>query len=103
LNQNATSVISTLWPIDDKENAAFQEKFYYFLSQGFPSSEALRQTKLYFANNNYPPAMWGAYLYYGNDFYLRKKEKNNFFLYLGIGIIFILGYYFIYKKNKLIQ
>ena len=103
LNQNATAVISTLWPIDDKENAAFQEKFYYFLSEGFPSSEALRQTKLYFANNNYPPAMWGAYLYYGNDFYLRKKEKNNFFLYLGIGIVFILGYYFIYKKNKLIQ
>ena len=28
LNQNATAVIGTLWPIDDKENAFFLEKFY---------------------------------------------------------------------------
>ena len=99
LNQNATAVIGTLWPIDDKENAVFLEKFYYFLSVGLASSEALRQTKLYFANNNYPPSMWGAYLYYGNDFYLRKKEKNNFFLYLGIGMLFIIGIYFVLKSG----
>ena len=91
LNQNATAVIGTLWPIDDKENALFLEKFYYYLSNGLSSSEALRQAKLYFANNNYPPSMWGAYLYYGNDFYLRKKDTNNLFFYLGIGMLFIIG------------
>jgi hypothetical protein len=99
LNQNATAVIGTLWPIDDKENAVFLEKFYYFLSEGLASSEALRQTKLYFANNNYPPSMWGAYLYYGNDFYLRKKETNNLFFYLGIGMLFIIGICFVLKSG----
>jgi CHAT domain-containing protein len=104
LNQNATAVISTLWPIDDKENAMFLEKFYDFLSVGLASSEALRQTKLYFSNNNYPPDMWGAYLYYGNDFYLRKKETNYFVIFLSIGIVSIIGMcFYLYKKNKLIQ
>ena len=45
LNQHATAVISTLWPIDDKENAEFLEKFYTYLSDGMLSSEALRQTQ----------------------------------------------------------
>ncbi len=99
LNQNATAVISTLWPIDDEENAVFLEKFYYFLSNGLVSSEALRQTKLYFSNNNYPVSMWGAYLYYGNDFYLRKKETNYFVKYLSIGIFCIIGLFFIYIKK----
>ena len=104
LNQNATAVISTLWPIDDKENAVFLEKFYYFLSSGLSSSVALRETKLYFANNNFPPAMWGAYLYYGNDFYLRKKETNYLVFYLSIGIISIVGLcFYFYRKNKVNQ
>jgi CHAT domain-containing protein len=100
LNQNATAVISTLWPIDDKENAAFLEKFYYFLSTGLASSEALRQTKLFFANNNYPPSMWGAYLYYGNDFYLRKKEPNYLIVYLSISIVFLIGFYYFIRSKK---
>ena len=99
LNQNATAVISTLWPIDDKENAVFLEKFYYFLSNGFASSDALHLTKLYFSNNNYPVSMWGAYLYYGNDFYLIKKETNNLFIYFSIGMFCIIGLFFIYKKK----
>jgi CHAT domain-containing protein len=99
LNQHATAVISTLWPIDDKENAEFLEKFYTYLSDGMLSSEALRQTKLYFARNNYPPSMWGAYLYYGNDFYLHQKETTNFYLYISIGLILIVGLLFIYVKK----
>ena len=99
MNQHATAVISTLWPIDDKENAEFLEKFYTYLSDGFSSSEALRETKLYFAKHNYPPSMWGAYLYYGNDFYLHKKETTYVYLYICIGLIFIVGMIFIYLKK----
>ncbi len=99
MNQHATAVISTLWPIDDKENAEFLEKFYTYLSEGIASSEALRQTKLYFAKHNYPPSMWGAYLYYGNDFYLHKKETKYFYLYITIGLILMVGMIFIYYKK----
>ena len=99
MNQHATAVISTLWPIDDKENAEFLEKFYTYLSEGLPSSVALRKTKLYFATKNYPPCMWGGYLYYGNDFYLNKKESNNLFVYISITLILIVGLLFIYFKK----
>jgi len=99
MNQHATAVISTLWPIDDKENAEFLEKFYTYLFDGFSSSEALRQTKLYFAKHNYPPSMWGAYLYYGNDFYLHKKETSYFYLYMSIGLFLIVGILFVYLKR----
>jgi CHAT domain-containing protein len=99
MNQHATAVISTLWPIDDKENAEFLEKFYTYLSDGFSSSEALRETKLYFAKHNYPPSMWGAYLYYGNDFYLHKKETTYVYLYICIGLILLVGMIFIYIKK----
>lgn len=102
MNQNATSVISTMWPIDDKDNAEFLEKFYEFVSTGLASSEALRQTKLYFAKNNYPPSMWGAYIYYGNDFYLSKKETSYLYLYISIGMILIIALFlFILKRLKL--
>lgn len=102
MNQNATAVISTMWPIDDKDNAEFLEKFYEFVSTGLASSEALRQTKLYFAKNNYPPSMWGAYIYYGNDFYLSKKETSYLYIYIGIGMILVIAIIFIFlKKLKL--
>jgi len=102
MNQNATSVISTMWPIDDKDNAEFLEKFYEFMANGIASSDALRRTKLYFAKNNYPPSMWGAYIYYGNDFYLSKKETSYLYLYISIGMILVIALFFIFlKKLKL--
>jgi CHAT domain-containing protein len=102
LNQNANAVITTLWPIDDKDNAEFLEKFYNYLSEGLSSSDALRQTKLYFAKNNYSPSMWGAYIYYGNDFYLSKKETSYLYIYISIGMILVIAIIFIFlKKLKL--
>jgi CHAT domain-containing protein len=100
ISRNAIAVISTLWPIDDKENTEFLEQFYHYLSEGMISSEALRKTKLYFAKRNYPPSMWGAYLYYGNDFYLLKKETSYLYLVLGIGMLFMIVAIRVISKRK---
>lgn len=89
LRNNAHAVISTVWPIDDRENAKFQEKFYSFLAQGLSSSDALHQTKLYFAQENYPVTLWGAYVYYGHDFSLSSKKpgyKPLYLILLGLSI-----------------
>jgi CHAT domain-containing protein len=101
MNQNAHAVISTAWPIDDKENAEFLEKFYDLMAEGLASSDALHQTKLYFANKNYPPSMWGAYIYYGNDFYLNKKNMLNNYWYLVIVLagLIIFAFTMVYKKR----
>jgi CHAT domain-containing protein len=103
MNQNAHAVICSIWPIDDKENAEFLEKFYNFMANGLSSSDALRKTKLYFAENNYSPSMWGAYVYYGNDFYLTKKDKIPVFFYITlVALVFLTGLVvLIYKKRKL--
>lgn len=101
LNQNAHSVICSLWPIDDKENAEFLEKFYEFMAEGLASSDALHQTKLYFANKNYSPSMWGAYIYYGNDFYLNKKNLLNEYLYVILLILFCgLAVFVVFIRRK---
>ena len=103
MNQNAHAVICSIWPIDDKENAEFLEKFYSFMANGLSSSDALRKTKLYFAENHYSPSMWGAYVYYGNDFYLTKKDTIPVFFYIILfAFVFLTGFIvFIYKKRKL--
>lgn len=87
INQNAAAVITTLWPIDDADNANFLIKFYGFLQQGLSSSDALREAKLHFYRLDYPPAMWGGYIYYGSDFYLVKKPANFFVLYVALFIL----------------
>lgn len=101
MNQHARAVISSLWPIDDKENAEFLEKFYSFMAGGISSSDALYKTKLYFAKNNYSPTMWGAYVYYGSDFYLSKKNTLNEYLYVILIILFCgLAVFVVFIKRK---
>jgi CHAT domain-containing protein len=101
MKQHANSVTSTLWNLDDKENAEFLEKFYGLMAEGLASSDALYQTKLYFAKQNYSPSMWGAYVYYGSDFYLTKKNMLNNYWYLVIIIaLSVLLIIKLYKNRK---
>ena len=101
ISQHASAVISTAWPIDDKENAEFLAKFYEFMALGISSSDALYKTKFYFANNNYSPTMWGAYIYYGSDFYLSKKNILNEYLYVILIILFFgLAVFVVFIKGK---
>ena len=101
ISQHASAVISTAWPIDDKENAEFLAKFYEFMALGISSSDALYKTKFYFAKNNYSPTMWGAYIYYGNDFYLSKKNILNEYLYVILIILFFgLAVFVVFIKRK---
>jgi len=101
MNSHASSVTGTVWNLDDKENAEFLAKFYEFMALGISSSDALYKTKFYFANNNYSPSMWGAYIYYGNDFYLSKKNILNEYLYVILIILFCgLAVFVVFIKRK---
>lgn len=104
IHQHAIAVISSMWQLDDHENAAFQEVFYNFMAKDLAASDALYKTKLFFLEKKYPPAMWAAYLYYGNDFYLNKKQPFNLPLYacyfLIILIVLLLYFKYIKKRSK---
>jgi CHAT domain-containing protein/tetratricopeptide (TPR) repeat protein len=45
LHAGASSVITSLWQVDDRSTAQFMEIFYTYLSDGFPKSKALQYTK----------------------------------------------------------
>jgi CHAT domain-containing protein len=102
INQHASAVIISLWPLDDRENAEFLEVFYTFMAEDLAASDALYKTKLFFLEKGSPPAMWSAYLYYGPDFYLQKKEPFNLLLYVCsfFIILIVLLLYFRYIKKR---
>ena len=89
LSQEASAVISSNWQIDDKENAEFFNTFYNYLNKGEKSSEALYKTKLDFIKLNKPPAVWGAYFYFGNDFEI-VSNNNDLLILLIVVIVSIL-------------
>jgi CHAT domain-containing protein len=58
----ARSVLSTLWPVDDKASAVFMEYFYNAYYQGEGKSKALRDAKKKMANSKYGhPYYWASY------------------------------------------
>ena len=46
LQAGAPTVIATLWPIEDREAAAFFPRLHRHLTRGLPASEALRLAQL---------------------------------------------------------
>ncbi len=64
----ASSVISTLWDIDDKSTALFMKYFYGFLKNGMRKSSALRKAKLKMRDINENPFFWAPFILNG-EFY----------------------------------
>jgi CHAT domain-containing protein/tetratricopeptide (TPR) repeat protein len=64
----AKSVISTLWPIQDRSTALFMDKFYGFLVKGHGRAEALRLAKLDMLSSKYRhPFYWAAFVLNGDS------------------------------------
>jgi CHAT domain-containing protein len=89
LSHEASAVISANWQIDDEANADFLNAFYNYLKKGEKSSEAFYKTKLDFIKLNKPPAVWGAYFYFGNDFEIGSNNKG-LLIFLIVVIVSIL-------------
>jgi len=73
------SVISTLWPVDDKAGSTIMINFYSKLSKGNSKSKALRKAKLTYLNEAKPtfahPYYWAGYQLIGNSsaIYISRK------------------------------
>lgn len=65
------SVISTLWPVDDKAGSTIMINFYTYLAKGNSKSKALRKAKLSYLAEASPsfshPYYWAGYQLMGNN------------------------------------
>jgi CHAT domain-containing protein/Tfp pilus assembly protein PilF len=63
----ARSVLSSLWPINDKSTVYFMKQFYRFLVDGMSASKALQLTKIKMLHSPWPqPAHWASFVLSGN-------------------------------------
>lgn len=61
LAAGASSVIATLWPIEDRAAAEFFPRLHHHLARGLSPAEALRATQLeWIHGRNAPPGFWAA-------------------------------------------
>ena len=58
-----TNTLMTLWPIDDRETAAFMKVFFSKMRDGKSAAVALNATKRELAHK--PPAYWAPFVLYG--------------------------------------
>jgi CHAT domain-containing protein/tetratricopeptide (TPR) repeat protein len=64
----ARSVLSTLWPINDKSTASFMKKFYAYLAKGISKAQALRLAKQEMIHSKYShPYYWAGYVLNGES------------------------------------
>jgi CHAT domain-containing protein len=66
LEAGARAVVATLWPVRDRETAAFMEAFYAALAAGQPAGEALQAAKLDAIERRAPAAEWASFTLVGD-------------------------------------
>jgi CHAT domain-containing protein len=64
LNGGASSVITSLWQVDDRSTAEFMNSFYYYLSKGYPKNKALQFTKKKMMSQS--PYFWAPFILIGD-------------------------------------
>jgi CHAT domain-containing protein len=63
----ARSVVSTLWPIDDRSTALFMDRFYGGLSRGLSKSKSLQRAKIDMIHAGYAdPHYWAPFILNGD-------------------------------------
>lgn len=65
LQAGAHRVISTLWPIDDRQSVVFMSRFYHALAEGMTPAIALTSAKRTSLANGMPSRVWAAFVLTG--------------------------------------
>lgn len=101
----ASSVLATLWSIDDQASAEMMKQFYQNLAKGMDKTTALQKAKLYILNNSSlqsaAPFYWGANILTGDISKVDIKENNVNYWYFAIVLSAILFAILWLLKKKL--
>ncbi len=98
-----TSLIMTLWTVEDLSGSTLMSSFYKYLSQNFPKDAALQRAKLEYIETadalKAHPYFWSGYVAIGDtDSLFRFSMIHKILLLLGI-TLFLGGIYFIVKRS----
>jgi len=99
----ASSIVNTLWKINDQSSKEIISNFYENLNDGLSKKEALRQAKLNYlmVNNDDPlllhPYFWSGIIITGNT--MPIVNTNYFWWYVLVGFIFLM--IFLLRKKLL--
>lgn len=100
----ASSIITTMWNIDDRSSSSIMIDFYKRLKNKVPKDMALREAKLQYLNqmgdgNRTHPLFWAAYVPVGN---MNSIEVNNtpYLPIILISFIVLLIIFYIWKIKK---
>jgi len=100
----ASSVIKTLWDVNDETSALIISRFYYHLSKGKNRDEALRQAKLDYIRSQTPaytdPYYWAAYVVLGDN--SEVTRNYNTVVIPGVILIILAGAGMIYFRRRTI-
>lgn len=99
----ASSIIVSLWDVNDKYTSYFMKEFYEFLTEGLDKPEALRKAKLSFINKySANPYYWAAFVLSGNPSGMKIQSASTFgaFSYLILTLFIMLVVSFLYYKRN---
>jgi CHAT domain-containing protein len=103
----ASSMVVTLWPVNDYVTAEIMKDLYSNLSNGMTKSEALQRAKLNFMETasgiGQHPAFWSPFVLIGNDEPIQIIRKSHPILW-GIGLIgglgLVLGSFLFWRQKR---
>jgi len=103
----ASSMVVTLWEVNDYATAQIMKAFYSNLSNGMTKSEALQQAKLNFMKNasgiGQHPAFWSPFVLIGNDVPIQILRKSRFVFWgivLAGGLALGVGNFLFWRRRK---
>lgn len=95
----ASSVVNTLWDVNDESSAKIMSDFYYNLSRGYEKGASLRMAKINYLKNSLPtytnPYYWAAYEVMGDNTPIKLNNRVYYLLGLISGISICLFYIFL--------
>lgn len=96
------SLILTNWEVSDETTPQIMKNFYTNLKKGMSKPKALQQAKLQYLNAtdvyHTDPFYWGGFYLMGDVSTVAFESDNNYFVFIGIGLLLGLLLFFLLKK-----
>ncbi|MEO0897580.1 MAG: CHAT domain-containing tetratricopeptide repeat protein [Bacteroidota bacterium] len=97
------NLVMSLWQVPDEATAILMGKFYEELAFGKPKDLALQSAKQYYIENSPPekasPFYWAAWVLIGDVEPIRQPFNWWFYLGLGLGIMVIIGMFWLLRRK----